>query len=141
MAAQLNLRHKKFFIFFLEVPGSKGSGFLFLKLLCGCKEEKLSPITPRQQNRSPTTPRQFSSGNRTFRLLKLAILHSFNYSSIMKQIVTYQLSIKVAGTFRVSPEYATPEEACSKIVPFIKRLRQHYTQVTIIQNVRTVAQP
>lgn len=59
----------------------------------------------------------------------------------MKQIITYQLSIKVAGTFRVSPEYPTPEEACSKIVPFLKKLKQHYTQVTIIRNVRTVAQP
>lgn len=55
----------------------------------------------------------------------------------MKQIITYQLSIKVAGTFRVSPEYATPEEACSKIPAFVKKLKQHYTQVVIVRNVRT----
>jgi len=59
----------------------------------------------------------------------------------MKQIITYQLSIKVAGTFRVSDQYPTPEAACADIVPFLKKLKQHYTQVVIVRNVRTVAQP
>lgn len=54
----------------------------------------------------------------------------------MKEIVTWSLSVKVAGSWRCSPEYATAEEACSKIVPFLNKLQQRFTQVTIVRNVR-----
>lgn len=56
----------------------------------------------------------------------------------MKEVFTYQISIKVAGTWRTSPEYPTIEKACSAIPPFIRKFRQRYTQVTIVTNVRYV---
>lgn len=54
----------------------------------------------------------------------------------MKEIVTWSLCVKVAGSWRNSPEYKTEEEACAKIVPFLKKLQQRFTQVTIVRNVR-----
>lgn len=54
----------------------------------------------------------------------------------MKEIITYSLSIKVAGSYRRSPEYSSPEEACAKIVPFVKKFQQKYTNVTVIRTVR-----
>lgn len=54
----------------------------------------------------------------------------------MKEIITWSLSIKVAGTYRRSPEYPTAEEACAKIAPFLKKFQQKYTNVTILRTVR-----
>lgn len=57
----------------------------------------------------------------------------------MKEIETWSLNVKVNGNYRRSPEYATPEEACNNIVPFLKKLRYKYTVVTIVRNVRYVS--
>ena len=57
----------------------------------------------------------------------------------MKEIETWSLSIKINGAFRRSPEYATPEEACSNIVPFLKKFRYKYTVVTVVRNVRYIS--
>lgn len=54
----------------------------------------------------------------------------------MRQIETWSLTIKVNGKWRKSPEYSTPEEACSKIVPFLKKFPKQFTTVTVIRNVR-----
>lgn len=54
----------------------------------------------------------------------------------MKEIVTWSLSIKVNGVNRRSPEYATPEEACANIVPFLKKLAYRYTTVVVVRSVR-----
>lgn len=54
----------------------------------------------------------------------------------MKEIVTFSIAIKIAGCWRVSPDYATAQEACSKIPVFLERFPQRYTQVTINRNVR-----
>lgn len=59
----------------------------------------------------------------------------------MKQIITWQVSIKVGKGYYVTDPHSTPEEAFSEIVPSLEELQQHYTQVTIVRNVRTVAQP
>lgn len=57
----------------------------------------------------------------------------------MKEIVTFQVSVKVAGTWRVSPEYPTAEKAVSMIIPFVEKLQQKYTSCNIIRNVRYVS--
>lgn len=54
----------------------------------------------------------------------------------MKEIVTWSLSIRVNGVNRRSPEYSTPEEACANIVPFLKKLQYHYTNVVVVRSVR-----
>ena len=54
----------------------------------------------------------------------------------MKEIVTWSLSSRVNGGNRRSPEYSTPEEACANIVPFLKKLQYHYTNVVIVRSVR-----
>lgn len=54
----------------------------------------------------------------------------------MKEIVTWSLCIKVAGSYRRSPEYASAEQACAMIVPFLTKLQQRYTNVTIVRTVR-----
>lgn len=56
----------------------------------------------------------------------------------MKEVFTYQISIKVAGYWRVSPEYPTAEEACATIPAFLKKFPQRHTSVTIVTNVRYV---
>lgn len=56
----------------------------------------------------------------------------------MKEIVTWSLSVKIAGSWRNSPEYASPEQATSMIVPFLNKFQQKYTSVTIVRNVRLV---
>ncbi len=58
----------------------------------------------------------------------------------MKEIVTFQVSVKVAGTWRTSPEYPTAEQACAMIAPFVNKLQQKYTCVTIVRNVRQVVE-
>lgn len=57
----------------------------------------------------------------------------------MKEIITYTVSVCVAGAWRNSPEYPTPEQACAMILPFVKKLNQRFTKVTIVRNVRYVA--
>lgn len=57
----------------------------------------------------------------------------------MKEVVTFQVAIKVGGTWRTSPQYATPEEAVAQILPFVKKLKQKYTTCTIQRCVRYVA--
>lgn len=57
----------------------------------------------------------------------------------MKEIVTWQLQVRVGKEYRMSPEYPTAEEACSKLLPFVKKLQMRYTQATVIRHVRYVA--
>lgn len=56
----------------------------------------------------------------------------------MREIITFQVAIKVAGTWRTSPEYPTAEKAVEMIIPFVNKLQQKYTSCNIIRNVRYV---
>lgn len=56
----------------------------------------------------------------------------------MKEVITFQVAIKVAGTWRTSPEYPTVEKAVEMIIPFVKKLQQKYTSCSIVRNVRYV---
>lgn len=56
----------------------------------------------------------------------------------MKEIVYYTISVKVGKDWRVSPAYASAEQACANIVPFVTVLKQKYTSVTITRNVTVV---
>lgn len=57
----------------------------------------------------------------------------------VKATVTYSLNVKFGGEWRQSPEYATAEEACKNLVPFVNKHGGQYLSVTIIRNVRYVA--
>lgn len=56
----------------------------------------------------------------------------------MREIITFQVAIKVAGTWRTSLEYPTVEKAVEMIIPFVNKLQQKYTSCNIIRNVRYV---
>lgn len=58
----------------------------------------------------------------------------------MKEIVTWQIQVRVGKDWRKSPEYATPGEACAMLLPFVKKLQQRFTCCTVIRNVRYVAE-
>ena len=57
----------------------------------------------------------------------------------MKQVIKYSLNVKFEGTWRRSPEYDTPEEACANLVPFVKKHNGQFLSVTIVRNVRYVS--
>lgn len=58
----------------------------------------------------------------------------------MKEIVKFKVSVKCGSTWRNSPAYDTPEEACATIPAFINHFKQKYTQVTIMRDVSYVAE-
>lgn len=58
----------------------------------------------------------------------------------MKEIVTWQIQVRVGKNWRKSPEYRTPEEACAMLLPFVKKLQQRFTCCTVIRNVRYMAE-
>ena len=58
----------------------------------------------------------------------------------VKALEAWRLSVKWEGKYRTSPEYATPEQACNAIVPFLKNANcPRYLPVTIERVVRYVA--
>ena len=58
----------------------------------------------------------------------------------VKVLEAWRLSVKWEGKYRTSPEYATPEQACAAIVPFLKNTKcPHYLPVTVECVVRYVA--
>lgn len=58
----------------------------------------------------------------------------------VKRIETYSLNVKFEGSWRKSPEYETPEEACKNLVPFVKKHGGQFLSVTVVRNVRFEAE-
>ena len=57
---------------------------------------------------------------------------------VMKAVETFQLSIKWDGQIKLSPEYATLEEAHANVLPFLKKFQGRFLQVAYVRNVRYV---
>ena len=58
----------------------------------------------------------------------------------VKALEAWRLSVKWDGKYRTSPEYATPEQAATAIVAFLKNVKcPRYLHVTIERVVRYVA--
>lgn len=56
----------------------------------------------------------------------------------MKQITTYQFTVKINGKFRTSPEYATEEERLVDVAKFLKHYPLRLT-VNFFSNVRYIS--
>lgn len=58
----------------------------------------------------------------------------------VKALEAWRLSVKWEGKYRTSPEYQTPEQACTAIVSFLKNAKcPRYLPVTVERVVRYVA--
>lgn len=54
----------------------------------------------------------------------------------VKQVITWSINVKWSGSWRMSPQYLTYEEALANLGKFCAQFHGKFLAVTIIRNVR-----
>ena len=54
----------------------------------------------------------------------------------VREVIMWCINVKWNGEWRKSPLYATEEEACANIVPFLKAMKGKFLTVTVVREIR-----